>query len=217
MEKPKVLVIDAFPEAQAVLSTRLASEGYDVVTAGDALSGQRLMARERFTYILLRLRPGEEEDIAVLRRLSALSAGRGVVVTARGAHKDVVEAMRLGILDMTGDTPHSGPENNEAEDSFEAVLGKARRSLEENKADQAMVFISQAIVISPDRPEVFNLIGAIKEMRGEIDAARRMYRVAVTIEPSYGPARQNLERTCGWRYDAAGIDLGDGRPVGASR
>lgn len=214
MEKPKVLIFDAFPEAQAVLATKLAGEGYDVVTAGDALSGQNLMARERFAFILLRLRAGEEEDIAVLRRLSALSAGRGVIVAARGAYKEVVEALRLGILDIVDQLPQTGRGNSEGEASFEAVLGQARRNLELNRVDQAMVFISQAIVISPERPEIFNLIGAIKERRGDIDAARRMYRVAVTIEPAYQPARQNLERTCGWRYDAADINLGDGRPAG---
>ncbi len=217
MEKPKVLIIDAFPEAQAVLATTLASGGYDVVTAGDALSGQNLMARESFAFIVLRLRAGQEEDITALRRLATLSAGQGVIVAARGAHTEVVEALRLGILDIVDQAPTNERHEEGSKASFDAVLGQARQSLEQSKLDQAMVFISQAIVISPDRPEIFNLIGAIKEMGGDVDAARRMYRVAVTLEPSYQPARQNLERTCGWRYDAADINLGDGRPAGMSR
>jgi DNA-binding NtrC family response regulator len=214
VEKPKVLVIDAYPETQAVLATALAGGGYNVVTAGDVLSGQKLMARERFAFIVLRLRAGKEEDIAVLSRLAALSAGQGLIVAARGPYREVVEALRLGIFDMVDPVPPAARSGEEGAASFDAVIGQARRSLEQGKADQAMVFISQAIVISPERPEIFNLIGAIKEMHGDIDAARRMYRVAVTIEPAYQPAKQNLERTCGWRYDAAEINLGEGRPAG---
>lgn len=205
MGNPRVLVIDALPETQAVLATTLAGEGYDVVTAGDSLSGRRLMARESFAFILLGLRAGEEEDIETLRKLAAWSAGEGVIVTARGASKELVKALSLGVL---GDPEHPAAAREE-EAAFADRLARARSSLEANKLEQAMAYISQAVVVRADRPEIFNLIGAIMELRGDIDAARRMYRVAVTIEPAYGPARQNLERTCGWRYDAAGINLGD--------
>ncbi len=44
--------------------------------------------------------------------------------------------------------------------------------------------------------------------KGDLNAARRMYRVALALDPSYEPARINLDRVSQWQYVLQGIDLG---------
>jgi hypothetical protein len=49
----------------------------------------------------------------------------------------------------------------------------------------------------------------VEELRDNVETARKMYRVALTLDSAYKPADVNLKRVCAWRYTAEGINMGD--------
>lgn len=91
-----------------------------------------------------------------------------------------------------------GQDENNIRDTFEGCVAAARALLEEGKLEEALPLIQKAVQLGTDRPEGFNLLGALDELRGDQDAARRMYRVALAIDPTYFPAALNLKRLCQW-------------------
>ena len=45
-----------------------------------------------------------------------------------------------------------------------------------------------------DAPQPHNLLGIYYELGGEIDLARRHYRAAYSLDPTFSPACRNLEQ-----------------------
>ncbi len=61
----------------------------------------------------------------------------------------------------------------------------------------------------PTRPEAYNLLGALLEIRHDRLEAQRFYRAALEIDPTYRPAGGDLERIIA-RRQMGPIDLGEG-------
>jgi Flp pilus assembly protein TadD len=97
----------------------------------------------------------------------------------------------------------------EQNDTFDNYVIQGRRLLEQKQFDKAQMFIRKASQIEPERPEPFNLLGVMSELRGDIKAANRMYRVALALDSAYKPAISNLQRVSEWRRDSSHIDFGD--------
>lgn len=91
-----------------------------------------------------------------------------------------------------------GEDKNNSHDDFDGCVAAARALLKEGKLAEALPVIQKAVKLGTDRPEGFNFLGALAELRGDQDAARRMYRVALTVDPAYFPAALNLKRLCQW-------------------
>jgi Flp pilus assembly protein TadD len=70
----------------------------------------------------------------------------------------------------------------------------AKRCLSERHVDAAIEHLRKAISISPERPEAYNLLGAIHEIRHEIPEAVNNYRAALSYDATYEPSRLNLAR-----------------------
>jgi Flp pilus assembly protein TadD len=76
--------------------------------------------------------------------------------------------------------------------------------------DSAAEHVRKAISLDPARPEAFNLLGALMEVRGDRLEAQKNYRAALSLDPSYEPAIKNLQRSTDGRWRlAGGILLGD--------
>lgn len=81
------------------------------------------------------------------------------------------------------------------------------------QADLAKAYglIIEAMGINPDAPQPHNLLGIWYESNADGDLARRHYRAAYALDPTYKPACKNLERICTLfdnRYPG-NIDYGD--------
>ncbi|MDF9408785.1 MAG: hypothetical protein A4E52_00269 [Pelotomaculum sp. PtaB.Bin013] len=66
--------------------------------------------------------------------------------------------------------------------------------ISEKNLDAAHKLLKKIIGAEPESPRAFNLLGVMHEKQGNFDAARRMYRVALTKEPAYYSAQNNLHR-----------------------
>ena len=85
----------------------------------------------------------------------------------------------------------------------------ARKLVMKRRPDVAISHVRAAISADASRPEGFNLLGALLEIAGQKTDALKNYRAALALDPSYAPARANLERatTARGRGD---IELGEG-------
>ena len=54
------------------------------------------------------------------------------------------------------------------------------------------------------RPEAFNLLGVLMEIRGDRFEASKNYRAALPPDPSYAPAIKNFDRSTSWGWKQAG-------------
>ena len=52
----------------------------------------------------------------------------------------------------------------------------------------------KAIGSDPSQPEAFDFLGRLQETLGDFDSAIKNYRVAISLDPTYQPAKNNLER-----------------------
>ena len=76
-----------------------------------------------------------------------------------------------------------------------ALLCNTVRDLVEQKKYRACEsLLTNAMMQYPHAPEPHNLIGILLEVEGDYSAAMKHFRAAWALEPTYIPARYNLER-----------------------
>ncbi len=92
--------------------------------------------------------------------------------------------------------------------TYSSCIQLGRKSIEEGHFEAAVEHGHKAISIDPERPEAFNLLGAILEMGGDRGNAQMYYRAALSLDPSYEPAQKNLSRSTSWKPLAGAILLG---------
>jgi DNA-binding response OmpR family regulator len=225
MSEEKILVVDDDRSIRVLLSQCLEEAGYKVTSAIDGSQALQKVKEDTFDLILLDMKLPDIDGLQVLKDLLNINSEQIVVIiTAYGTIETAVEAMKLGASDYLQKpfTPEEilaivqhnltkrtvfRPEKGE---SYEEYLIKARKLLKELHSEEAIRLIREAISLEPENPEAFNLLGAAEEYRGNIDGARRMYRVAVTLDPSYKPSTKNLDRVTSFEYDnRSGLDLGE--------
>jgi tetratricopeptide (TPR) repeat protein len=80
----------------------------------------------------------------------------------------------------------------------------AKRCIGDRHFDAAVGHVRKAISLDPSRPEAFNLLGALMEIRGDRIEAQKNYRAALSLDPSYEPAIKNLQRSTNFRWKMPG-------------
>lgn len=230
----KLLVVDDEKNIRLLLTQCLEDAGYPVTTAVDGEHAIGKVEEEGFDLVLLDMKLPGMDGLQVLRKMRALNPGQLVImITAHGTIETAVEAMKSGAADylqkpFTPEEIRAIVQHNLAKKAafqeegrsadFEECVREARALLEKrqaSQANQAIQFLRQAVELDPGRPEPFNLLGAVSEIKGDLNAAGRMYRVALALDPSYSPANTNLDRVSQWQYDRlVGLDLG-AQPVGS--
>jgi Flp pilus assembly protein TadD len=66
--------------------------------------------------------------------------------------------------------------------------------LEQQRADEALPLLARAVELRMEVPAFHNNLGMALEHTGRFVAAAAEYRGALTADPGYGKARQNLAR-----------------------
>lgn len=77
---------------------------------------------------------------------------------------------------------------------FDQFLKKATGKLKNDELEEAYRDIMDAYKTDPNAPQPHNLLGIWYELKGNNDLARKHYRVAYVLDPTYKPASENLER-----------------------
>ncbi|MDF2520376.1 MAG: hypothetical protein K0R84_1004 [Clostridia bacterium] len=82
----------------------------------------------------------------------------------------------------------------ESEQELTSLCSTVRKLLEQNKYQECKLIIQNAMGRYPHAPEPHNLMGVLLEMEGDHLTAMKHFRAAWALDPSYIPARYNLNR-----------------------
>jgi two-component system KDP operon response regulator KdpE len=122
----RILLVDDEVAIQRSVAPLLRSRGYDVDVAGTGGEALRLVAERRPALMVLDLGLPDLEGTEVCRRVRATSAMPIIVLSARGAEADKVNALDLGADDYV--TKPFGPDE---------LLARIRVALRRTAADDA--------------------------------------------------------------------------------
>ena len=83
-------------------------------------------------------------------------------------------------------------------ESYLTLIELAKKSIWEKDTISAFENTRKAISFDPYRPEGFNFLGALEEMTGNMIEAQKHYRTALSLDPTFEPAKKNLTRATSW-------------------
>ncbi len=224
MKGRSVLIVDDEKNILLTLSQSLEVLQLETDTATNGEEALAKLKEKDFTLILLDLRMPGIDGMEVLRQVREIRPDIQIImISAYGTIELAVEAMKLGAVDFIP-KPFS-PEDIRALVSrvldrekldeqkmadYGSSIELAKRSIGNRHFDAAIEHARKAISLDPSRPEAFNLLGALLEIRGDRIEAQKNYRAALSLDPSYAPAIKNLERSTSWGGKRAkGIVLED--------
>ncbi|MFW5923859.1 MAG: response regulator [Planctomycetota bacterium] len=187
-------------------------EDMEVEAVSSGEEALKHIENEDYDVVLMDQRLPKMQGLELLRRTIGLRPdAKIIIVTAHGTIESAVEAMKLGAADfiqkpispehireVVSDVLGRNTEEDEEPGDYSAALELARQNIEEGCLDSALEQAVRATSIDSSRPEGHNIVGVIHEMKEEQDDARRAYRMAISVDPSYQSARNNLHRLTGW-------------------
>lgn len=205
-----ILIVDDEKNIRMTLEKSLSSTGYEVETAINGENGLQKLEENEYPVILLDMKLPGINGIEVLRKINENNINtRVIMVTGYGNVETAVEAMKMGAVDYLR-KPFKPEEikdlvkevfkryelenrQNEAE-TFSEYLNMAKAEINNHNYDSAIDLLKKAASIDPEKPDPFNLLGIIYEMRNNQPEAMKMYRTALSLDPTYRPANENLDR-----------------------
>ena len=221
MEKKPILVVDDEKNIRLTMSQSLESLEIPIQTAVNGEEALRKLRETEFGLVFLDLKMPGMDGMEVLRRIKDdWPKIRVIIITAHGTIDAAVEAMKSGAVDFI-QKPFSPGEirelanlvlRREALDEENAVdylslIELTKRHISDGEFSAARETAQKAIGTAPAEPEAYNLLGALLEIDGDWVESEKFYRAALDIDPTFKPARTNLERTTSWRK-LGPIDIG---------
>lgn len=96
---------------------------------------------------------------------------------------------------------------------YESKLQQVQDALEHKMMEKAFNAISNLMKQNMSFAEPHNLLGIYYEIVGEDDKARKHYRAAYALDPTYKPACHNLNRVVTWYCGKAPKNFDYGLPL----
>jgi len=226
MKDKSVLIVDDEKNIRLTLSQALEVLEVETDTAANGEEALAKLKGKEFSLILLDLKMPGMDGMEVLRRVREIRPDiRVIILTAYGTVESAVEAMKLGAADFI-QKPFAPEEIRELVSrvldrekideqktvDYASSIELAKWCIGDRHFDAAVEHVRKAISLDPARPDAFNLLGALMEIRGDRIEAQKNYRVALSLDPSYEPAIKNLRRSTDMRWKTVGgILLGDAK------
>lgn len=220
----RFLVVDDEQHIRSLLAETLHSVGdADVDTAASGHDALELAGERDYDLVLLDFKMPGMNGLEVLRRLREIRPEVPVIMlTAYGTTEAAVEAMKTGATDFI-EKPFDpnglkamvrrllDPRRSRRQEKrdYATHFHQARQCMDDGHLDAAMEHLRLAIALEPDRPEAFNMLGAIYEIREDIQEANKHYRVAWHLDPTYAPASVNLKRVTTLPRPSTEIQFGE--------
>lgn len=209
MRNRPVLIVDDEKNIRMTLSIALESMKLEVDAAMNGEEALEKISKGDFGLVLLDLKMPGMDGMEVLHKLAEIRPDiRVIIITAHGTIESAVDAMKLGAVDFI-QKPFSPDEirslvskvidrdkiDERKAIDYDSYIELAKRCVQDRHLSSAMEHINKAISINSSRPEAFNFLGALMEIRGNQHEAQKYYRAAISLDPTYEPAQKNLERS----------------------
>jgi CheY-like chemotaxis protein len=213
-----ILIVDDEKNIRLTLSQALEILGAEIDTAANGEEALTKLKGREFGLILLDIRMPGMDGMEVLRQVREIRPDiRVIMITAYGTIESAVEAMKLGAVDFL-QKPFDPEEirglvsrvmdrdklDEHKLADYVSHIELVKKCIGDRYFDAAIEHVRKAIFIDPGRPEAFNLLGALMEIRGDRAEAQKNYRAALSLDPSYEPAINNLHRSTSGKWRQAG-------------
>ena len=209
-DAPSVLVVDDERNIRLTLSMALEALKIPVDTAESGEEALQKLAEKSFRLMLLDLKLPGIDGLEVLRQaVDNYPDTKVIIITAYGSIEVAVEAMKIGAIDflqkpfqptevrdMVRRLLQAPPEDKPPR-NYDYYVDLAQQSIKVKEFEVARVYAKKAIFIKHNRPEAYNLLGGICEVKGDRQEARNNYQLALDMDPNYEPAKINLEKAKG--------------------
>ena len=208
MSQAKILVVDDDKNIRRTVSMALESLDYYVHTAFDGKDAMVQLTGDKYDMIITDLKmPGMNGMELLEQAIAKYPEIRIVLISAHGTVDNAVEAMKLGAVDFLQKpfTPKElrnlvhnvlEPESIKGEtvSEYKASLKAARNFARKRDFNNAIAQSKKAIGSDPAKPDAFDFLGQLQETLGDFDSAIKNYRVAISLDPTYQPAKDHLDR-----------------------
>ena len=218
----KILIFDDESNIRLGLNKCLAKEGYYIEEASNGEEALQLIYNKKYDLILMDVQMPELNGFDVLKRIRKFgNSTRVIMMTAFGTVEMAVDSMKIGAVDFL-----SKPFTiSKVRDVVKEVLDKdmnilrvdkdisryieeARDAIFNKDYDKAKFCLKEALVNDSSSAEIQNLLGVIEEKTGDRQLAQKYYRAALSLDPTYEPADNNLKRTAMFNSFSSKVDLG---------
>jgi len=211
--KGSILIVDDESNIRLTLSQALQTLGVEIDTAANGEEAIERLKQKEFGIVLLDLRMPGMSGMEVLAKLRETRPDiRVIIMTAYGTVESAVEAMKLGASDFI-EKPFVPKEiralvsrvldreklDEQKASDYTTFIELAKRCVSDGHFGAAIEHLRRAIALEPGRAEAFNLLGVLMEVRGDRLEAQKNYRAALSLDPGYKPALDNLERSTTWK------------------
>lgn len=218
----KILIVDDESNIRLGLNKCLAKEGDYIEEASNGEEALQLIYNKKYDLILMDVQMPELNGFDVLKRIRKFgNSTRVIMMTAFGTVEMAVDSMKIGAVDFL-----SKPFTiSKVRDVVKEVLDKdmnilrvdkdisryieeARDAIFNKDYDKAKFCLKEALVNDSSSAEIQNLLGVIEEKTGDRQLAQKYYRAALSLDPTYEPADNNLKRTAMFNSFSSKVDLG---------
>lgn len=224
----KILIIDDDENIRKMLSKSLERDDYAVETALNGEEALDILETENFSLIMLDLKLPGRDGVEILEEIRERNINTPVlIITGFGSIESAVKVMKLGAIDylekpfnpeqikeqvqdiiIRNARSYEDSDGEKIEDPGE-LLEKAKSAINSRDFSRAEEFLNQAEKTSEKKPSIYNLLGAIEEIRGNQEKAMKNYRIALNIDPTYTPAQKNIERAGEFKSKPEDISIND--------
>jgi DNA-binding NtrC family response regulator len=203
--KNKILIVDDEKNICLVLSQVLESLGLEIDTASSGQAALGKLEDSKIGLLLLDIRMPGMDGMEVLRRFrQARPDIQIVMITAYGTIELAVEAMKAGAIDFI-QKPFTPKEIRDLvtrvlsagqaqETEYETLVKQAKIAIAKRDFDTAIELLRKAIDLDSSRPQAFNLMGNVLQIKGQELEAMKHYQAAVSVK-STDEKDENLDPT----------------------
>lgn len=222
MQRRPILIVDNEKDANLSLEETLKAEGYATDTADSGQEMLKRIAENNYSLILLDV---ETKEANVLRELREAKMARPdvplIIMTENGDVEMAVEALRQGadhyvqkpfsweeILPLIAELLSYEKQAELVRQNYDNHLSQARQCIDERHLEAAVCHAHKALALDASRPEAFNILGIVMQLRMKVKDAQRYYRAALALDHSFLVAQHNLENITSTPKRLSTFDLG---------
>ena len=219
----KILIADDEKNIRTIMKQCLKAE-YETETAVNGEEVIEMLEKQRYDLVFLDINMPKLDGMQVLELINKKHINIIVVImTAYGTIERAVEAMKMGAVDFIN-KPFTAEEikltvkraferealNETNINTYEDYLEFSKKFILEGNYEKSEEYLRKAIAQNMSMPEPHNLLGAIYELKGDILQAKKHYRAALDLDPTYIPAKENLHRSSSlFEFNDSKIELGE--------